>query len=339
MTMKKNRKDDLSTLLSDYFLKYLPEQAGYSRNTIQSYRDTFLLLFQFEEKELHKSSLKLELNDLNKGTIEAFLVWLEKERNYSISSRNQRLSALHGFFRFVMRENIMFLQQCKDILYIPFKKQNQVFANYLSVDGIRILLSIPNKSNEQGIRNLALLTLMYDSGGRVQEIADLTWKDISLRKPFTLKITGKGNKTRLIPIMTQTIEIMKRYRSFSNAQPSEPIFVNRSNKKLTRAGIAYVLKKYTDMAKEIHPELFPGKISPHTLRHSKGMHLLEGGVNLIYIRDFLGHSSITTTEIYAKANPEVKRKAIDEAASSILPEEHFSKQEKEDLMDWLRKMI
>ena len=143
--------------------------------------------------------------------------------------------------------------------------------------------------------------------------------------------------------MPQTMSIIKKYMAdyglFSEIKDSKPLFFNKKNEKLTRAGLSYILNKYAKKAMVDHKDLFPNKMSPHILRHSKAMHLLQSGVNLIYIRDFLGHSSVTTTEIYAKCNPEVKRKAIEEASPKVLPKEKFSVKEKEDLFEWLKTVI
>lgn len=335
-----DKYDDFSCLLSSYFLKYLPNHTGYSRNTVSSYRDTFVLLFRYHEQVLGKKASALCFSDLTKEYIEAFLVWLETEKAYSISSRNQRLAAIHAFFRYVLMDSPAHMEQCQSVLGIRAKKAEKVPMEYISVQGIRLLLEMPDRGNPAGRRDLALLALLYDSGGRVQEIADLEVGDVQLQKPFTVKITGKGKKTRIVPLMPQTVKIIKNYLSDMEQISKEmPLFYNSSGKKLTRAGITYILKKYIQSAREHNPELYPDKVSPHTLRHSKGMHLLEGGVNLIYIRDFLGHSSVTTTEIYARANPEIKRKVIEEASSSILPEEKFNAQEKTDLITWLKGII
>ena len=232
-----------------------------------------------------------------------------------------------------------YMEQCRSVLSIRLKKAEKMPVDYISIQGIR-LLEMPDCMEPAGRRDLALLALMYDSGARVQEIADLRTGNIQLQKPYTVKVTGKGNKTRIVPLMPQTANIIKNYLSDTKQISAEmPLFYSYSGKKLTRAGIAYILKKYVWLAREQNPVLYPDKVSPHTLRHSKSMHLLEGGVNLVYIRDFLGHSSITTTEIYARANPEIKRKAIEEASASILPEEKFDRQEKADLIAWLKELI
>lgn len=213
----------------------------------------------------------------------------------------------------------------------------------MSIEGIKSLLGMPNIEILSERRDLAVLALMYDTGARVQEIADLQVADIRIKVPATIKLTGKGEKTRIIPLMPQTMSILKQYMAdcelFDGAKESTPLFFNKKNEKLTRAGLSYILNKHVKKAMLVHKNLFPDKMSAHVLRHSKAMHLLQGGVNLIYIRDFLGHSSVTTTEIYARSNPEIKRKAIEEASHRVLPKEKFSTNEKKDLFDWLKTMI
>jgi len=159
-----------------------------------------------------------------------------------------------------------------------------------------------------------LLSLLYDSAARVQELCDLCVRNVRIDKPYTVTLTGKGNKTRSVPISSNTTEILKTYMAENRLLLSEkqdfPLFFNHQLHKLTRAGITYILKKYCDMARVDHP-LIPKLISPHILRHSRAMHMLQAGINLIYIRDFLGHAHVTTTEIYAKADTEMKRAALE----------------------------
>lgn len=330
-------------LLSSFFLKYIPERTGYSNNTIKSYRDTFILLFQYHENYLNRASSKLNIEMINRKYIENFLVWLENEKQYSISSINQRLAAIHAFFKYVQMENPEYMSLCISVLEIKSKKVSVIPMSYLSVEAIKLLLSFPNTSKSEGLRELALLSLLYDTGGRVQEIADLEYGDIRFNKPATVKLTGKGAKTRIVPIMPQTLNILNEYVNYYKdnliGRYTNPLFYNKRGEKLTRAGIAYILNKYVQYAKGIRPDLFPEKVSPHTMRHSKAMHLLEGGVNLIYIRDFLGHTSVITTEIYAKSNPEVKRKAIEAASPNVLPTEKYSVSQKEEMLGWLKSII
>lgn len=334
------RNKDFGQHLSEYFLKYISRQKGYSINTIKSYRDTFTIFLRYCNDELKIKPEKLSFEKMSKKMIEEFLVWLETNKKYSASTRNQRLAAVHAFFRYLQIESPENLSLCNYILSIPTKKVPGKSISYLTLDGIKILLAAPNMQTRVGRRDVALIALLYDSGARVQEIADLTVTDIRVLAPATVKLTGKGNKARIIPIMPQTIQLLnsyfKEYGLLDEESTNLPVFTNRSNQKLTRAGISYILCKYVEIAKINSPKLFPKKVTPHVLRHSKSMHLLQANVNLIYIRDFLGHSSVITTERYAKADPEIKRRAIEKVSSSILPNEKYSKKEKHELLDWLK---
>lgn len=329
--------------LSSYFLKYLPARTGYASNTIKSYRDAFIIFLRYCNDELRIKPEQVDFTCINRDMIEEFLFWLENKKNCSVSTRNQRLAALHSFFRFIQIEAPEYMELCSSVLSIKSKKGPIAEMNYLSIEGIKLLLSMPDKNIQSGCRDLAVLSLMYDTGARVQEIADLKVADIRIKSPATIRLTGKGNKTRILPLMPQNMSILKKYMGdyelLDLTKRSEPLFFNRKSQKLTRAGLSYILKKYAEKAMSLDRTLFPNKISAHVLRHSKAMHLLQSGVNLIYIRDFLGHASVTTTEIYAKANPEIKRKAIEEASSKVLPKEKFSTKEKEELFDWLKTII
>jgi len=183
---------------------------------------------------------------------------------------------------------------------------------------------------------------MYDSAARVQEVADLCVCDFRRQKPYTLKLTGKGSKTRIIPLMTSTADLLTKYiETFHAGYKGEkgiPLFSNRKHEKLTRAGITYILNKYVEKARSEHPELISDVVSPHGFRHSKSMHMLQAGVPLIYIRDFLGHSEISTTEIYARCDSEQKRKAIENACQSITSKEIPLWQTDKSLIEWLRSL-
>lgn len=333
---------DFGEYLSEYFLKYAPRQTGYSINTIKSYRDTFTIFLRYLKDNLKIKPEKLSFEKISKRMIEEFLLWLEEDKKYSISTRNQRLAAIHAFFKYVQIESPENLNLCNLILSIPTKKVPDSQISYLTIDAVRALLRAPDMAARKGLRDVALIALLYDSAARVQEVADLTVGDIVL-SPATVKLKGKGNKTRIIPIVVQTAKLLssylKEYGLLDEESINLPVFSNRENDKLTRAGITYILSKYVELAKKNWPKLFPKKVSPHILRHSKAMHLLQANVNLIYIRDFLGHSSVITTERYAKADPEIKRKAIEKASYNFLPNKKYSGREKHELLNWLKTII
>jgi site-specific recombinase XerD len=222
---------------------------------------------------------------------------------------------------------------------IRAKKEAKSTVNYLSLEGIKQLLSRPDTSTFKGRRDLALLSLMYDTGARVQEIADLTVKDVHMEKPYIIHVTGKGNKARIVPLIGEQLIILKSYMMehelFLPQNKLHPLFFNNWNEKLTRSGINHILKKYLTQARNSHPNLVPDGISCHSLRHSKAMHLLQAGVNLVYIRDILGHVSIRTTEVYAKADSRQKREALEKAYVNLNPEVK-PLWENKDLLGWLK---
>lgn len=331
---------DFSYYLTGFLTKFLPGEAGASKNTIASYRDTFILFLRFLSDEKEIPTDVLILNNITKDIVVEYLDWTEGVRKCSTSTRNVRLAALHSFFNYLQYENPDNLLEWQKILSIPVKKTKKKTVNYLTLDGIKLLLKMPNVNTISGRRDLALLTLMYETGARVQEIIDLTPSMVRFEKPYTVKLIGKGNKARIVPLMEPTVEILRRYmeeqgllRDSSNLYP---LFFNKRKEKLTRAGVNYILDKYKDLAREENKTLIPEVLTCHCLRHSKAMHLLQAGVNLVYIRDILGHSSVQVTEVYAKIDSKQKREAIETAYTDVSPSEEPQWQENENLLTWLK---
>jgi site-specific recombinase XerD len=223
---------------------------------------------------------------------------------------------------------------------IKVKKNSTTQLNYLTIEGIRLLLEQPDKTTKRGRRDLALLSLMYDTGARVQEMIDLIPSAIHLNKPYTIQITGKGNKTRIVPLLENQVNIIRNYLSefdlLKHHTGSYPLFFNGRHEKLTRAGITHILLKYADKARKRNSKLIPEKLSCHSIRSSKAMHLLQAGVNLVYIRDILGHESVQTTEIYARADSKLKREAIEKAYVDVVPKEKPFWENNENLLSWLK---
>ena len=326
--------------ITKFFSEYLPSNLGASINTVKSYRDTFVQFIIFFETKYKIKSAKLSFDDITVPSIEDFLLWLEEEKRISIATRNQRLAAIHSFFKYIQHREPAYFHLCTSILSIGFKKTPLSAISYLSLNEIKILFSLPNKKIKQEYRDLTMLVILYDTGARVQELIDLKLQQIRLDSKPIVYLQGKGNKTRVVPIGNDTANIIKKY-IVDNAItiPTDNLFKNKQQKPLTRAGVDYVLNKYIEIGRKQKPNFFKKTVSPHCMRHSKAMHLLEAGVNLIYIRDFLGHASVTTTEIYAKTNPELKRKFLEESSVSLGVTSKYSKQSKEDLLQWLTKNI
>lgn len=332
---------NFSKYISDFISRYLPNERGARPNTINAYRDTYVLLLNFIQQEKHIKIEKITLEKIKKETILEFLDYIQKHRNSSHSTRNARLAAIHSFYKYLQVESLDHLHECQKILSIKFKKAPKESLNYLSIEGMKLLFQQPDTSTSKGRRDLTLLCLMYDSGARVQEIIDLTPSMLRLNKPSTIKIIGKGNKARIVPMLDAQTDHLKNYlkehrlnEPFANQYP---LFFNSRKEKLTRAGVNYIVKKYSTAARKENKMIIPEKISCHCFRHSKAMHLLQAGVNLVYIRDILGHVSVQTTEIYARADSQQKRIAIEKAYVNINPKEEPLWLKDENLISWLKK--
>lgn len=339
--MKNN--NDFSMLLTSFLSKYLPGQRNVSANTVMSYRDNFKLFIRYcmEERGIALKSIQMECID--RKMILDYLNWLEQKRGCSVSTRNQRLAAFKSFFHYVSAETPEYLFQCQQIASIPMKKTASKAMNYLSPEGIHHLLMQPDTRTWKGRRDHALLVLLYDGALRVQELADLQINALRLESPAIVQVLGKGRKARTIPLNNKTATIVSDYiaelKKRTHSTADTPLFQNSRGSKLTRVGISEILQKYISMMRENNLDQYlMGVISPHSLRHSKAIHLLRSGVPLIYIRDYLGHVSVTTTEIYAKADAEEKRKAV-ENAYPVQSQEKIPKWENDkNLLEWLSNL-
>lgn len=335
---------DFSKAIVEFLSQYLPGEKGVSSNTIQAYKLTFCLLLQFFLEKKKIKAEKVELKYINIENVKQFLNWLQKERHCSDQTRNARLAAIRSFLQFVQYRHIELIGEAQRIFSIPFKKRETNHFGYLSLDALKLLFQQPNMETARGRRDLAMLALMYDSGARVQEILDLTPSSVRLEHPCTITLVGKGKKKRIVPLLDKQVILLKKYMEekhlFETYANMYPLFSNNGHKKLTRAGVSYILQKYASMARKINPNLIMERVTPHHLRHSKAMHLLQGGTNLIYIRDLLGHVSIRTTEIYARADSKQKREALEKAYSNIIPLQEDKPLWKNDsnLLEWLKKL-
>jgi len=330
---------DFSKYLSDFLSVYLPRSRNLSRNTISSYCDAFTLLLQFY-RDIKKLRVdRLSINDLNCSLVNDFLDWLETERNSSISTRNQRLAAICSFARYVQIESPANIHELQKILAIPAKKAVEPVVTYLSPDELRSILRQPNTLSVYGRRDLVMLSVLYDTGARVQELCDLSVRSVRFDKPAHITLTGKGGKSRQVPLLQNTVDLLRQYLSETGLDTTDkldyPLFCNNQRKKFTRAGVAYILKKYAAMARVSNPQI-PDKITPHVLRHTKAMHLLQADVNVIYIRDILGHVDIATTGVYARADTRMKRTALEKAHDISLPSSIPPWAKDQDLLEWLK---
>lgn len=336
------RPTKFAKYLTEYLTIYLPNERGYSPNTIKSYRDNMLLFLTFMRDIYQIGADKIDFKEITQERIVAYLDWIETVRKCSVSTRNSRLSSLHAFFRFMLYRSPEHLHEWHRILSIKIKKRHTAIVVYLTSEGIKLLLEQPDTTRHKGRRDLTLLSLMYECAGRVQEIADLTPSRVHFGNPSTLKITGKGNKTRLVPISEQGAKLLKQYMNETgllNEWANEsPLFGNGQGGKLSRMAITNIVKKHANKARVINSSVIPEGISPHSMRHSKAMMLQDAGVNLVCIRDFLGHSSVTTTEIYARINNRQKLEAIEKTALSPDVDKLPEWQKNKGLLQWLEEL-
>lgn len=278
---------------------------------------------------------------MDETLIAGFLSWLEQDRNNSISTRNQRLACIHGFCRYLQIEDPVGLSAYQKILSIPVKKAPKPVVNHLTSDVLKLILAQPDLSKASGRRDLTMLSVLYDTGARVQELVDLKVRDVRMDPPPILTLTGKGCKTRQVPIMSNMESLLRQYMTendlLQNGMQDRPLFVNRQRAKLTPEGITFILNKYASRARAVS-SIIPDKVTPHVFRHTKAMHLLQAGVSLIYIRDLLGHVDIATTDIYARTDTELKRKALEKAYPNTIAADLPQWNRDEDLLAWLNSL-
>jgi integrase/recombinase XerD len=332
---------DFSIHVTNFLTHYLGAQRNLSPNTIKAYRDVFTLLLRFCRDVRGIAPEKLRLEQIDVSLVEAFLDHLETERKSSPRTRNHRLATLHAFFRYVQAEEPAHMVQCQRIIAIPLRRHARPTVGYLSKDELAEVLAQPDLRTLEGRRDAVLLSVLYDTGARVQELIDLSVGDVRLDPPAQLRLLGKGRKMRAVPLMDNTIQLVRDHLQENHLDRAEqfdkPLFQNVRGQRLSRSGIRYILQKYLGRARSKLPSL-NRKVSPHTLRHAKGMHLLQSGISLDMIRDFLGHVDAKTTQIYARANLEMKRNALEKITDPSPVRSIPSWQQNKDLLDWLRSL-
>jgi integrase/recombinase XerD len=331
---------DFAVSLRLFLTSYLAGLRGYSSNTIASYRDAFKLLICYVRDERNIPPEKLTLDVIDAEAITGFLDWLRTTRHNSASTCNQRLAAIDSFFAWMQTEDPARMACCQDILAIPASRHDQPAVDHLNVDQTRHLLATPDRSTRNGRRDATLLATLYDTAARVQELSDLTVHDLRLDHPAMAALTGKGRKARHVPLGANTTALLTAYLAEQHldrpGREDHPVFFNQHRAKLSRGGIAWILRKHQLQAGD--PALAAAHLSPHVLRHSRAMHLYDAGVPLPYIRDILGHVDLSTTEIYARASTEAKRKALEAAHSGVVTADLAEWNQNPELLDWLASL-
>lgn len=329
--------------LSEYFNVYLPLNKKCSKNTIASYADGFVAFFQFYKEEKNTEHYQIEYTDIKLQSVDEFVLWMQNKKKYSAASQKQRISALSSFLKYASRREMSALGAFNAVSQTQTPKIPRTCFPHFSLEEIKIMLSSPKCTGKSGYRDMTLLSLLYDSGARAQELCDILIRDINLAKTSSIRLHGKGNKTREIPISSDVAKLIKKYldereKSFT-LNRDEPLFSSQRSDKITTACIRNLVSNYVADSKEKRPDLFNEKgYSPHSFRHSKALHMLEAGVPLIYIRNFLGHESVQTTEIYLRISPNSVAKILEERKieNPIPNVEAHPASEKGNLPDFLK---
>lgn len=338
------KQTDFSKYIASFLGTYLPHERNVSSNTISTYRDSFVLFLNFMYEIKKKKAERITLKDISKANVVDFLGWLIDVKGNSIATRNNRLAAIHAFVSYLQYECLEYIDQWQQILSIKMMKKEHSVPVHYSKEGVNAILSQPDAKNRDGIRHLAILELMYDTGCRVQELIDLKIEFLRIQThPYSLRILGKGRKVRIVPISDHVVATLRKYMEIYKldlcTDSPKPLFVNKYNGKLTRAGITYILQKYANAARLENSGIIPETISCHQLRHSRAMNLQEEGVSLVWIRDLLGHESVQTTEIYARSASKQKREAIAKASESINSQQEYNSWNKDkELLSWLKSL-
>ena len=331
-----DKRELLGPWLRRFLLEHMVHERNLSYNTQQSYRDTLTMLLPFVAEQANKPLDHLQVVDVSANRVRAFLAHLEQSRKVSISTRNQRLAAIHALGRFIAEHSPQHVAWAGEVRTVPFKKTVRELMSYLDKHEVEVLLAVPDRTNVNGQRNYALLLFLYNSGARASEAANLCIADLELnvRQPLSasVRILGKGGKLRRCPLWQKTA--LELEQLVKGRPPEQRVFLNRRREPLTRFGIHTLVKRCVAQAGQGTPSLLTKRISPHTVRHSTATHLMRAGVDLNTIRAWLGHVSIDTTQIYADIDLETKARALDRCQTTDV--KRTTLKSSEGLMQFLR---
>lgn len=337
------RAELIAPHVQHFFREFLVGQRNVSHNTVAGYRDSIKLLLVFAAARAGREVTQLVIDDIGPDTVLAFLDHLERDRGCTAATRNTRLAAIRGLFRYIARDQPAVVDLCRRVAEIPPKKRDIVPPTYLERDEMKAFLASVDRSTSLGRRDYALLCLMYDTGARVQEVADLRVDSLRLFPPEQVRLLGKGRKERLCPISPETAALLDAHLKERGvaARGEESVFVNRLGTRLNRAGIARRVVCYARAAADRVPALANRRVSPHTLRHTTAMHMLQSGADLRVISAILGHASMVTTHHYTRIDLAMKRKALEiatQANADLKPGKSPRWRREPDLLEWLERL-
>jgi site-specific recombinase XerD len=343
--MKRKASPELAQLIQRFFEDYLPGLRGMSTHTIHSYRDATVLFLRFLARETNRDIEALQITDLTSVRVEGFLMSLERERHNGITTRNTRLAALHTFARFVILRQPQRLAQFQAVLNVPFKRgARETPIEYLDSRELEALFKSIDRASPQGTRDYALFALMFNTGGRVQEILNLAVQDLRLESPYQVRLHGKGNKVRVCPLWPATVKCLRAHLEQKSRTLDKPenarLFNNRNGAPLTRFGVGYLLHKYVAVAAKDVPTLRGKSLHPHCLRHTTALSLLKSGVDFATISQWLGHSTLNVTMRYARSDIDLKRAALSQVFPDAIapPKGGKLRIDGAELTNWLRRL-
>ncbi len=337
--MKASANNKLALRLEKYFTNHLPQVCGVSAHTIHSYRDSLVLFLRFLTSQQKGRGRDLDIEDIAPDHVIAFLAHLEEVRKNGVTTRNVRLAAIHAFFRYVGTYHPEHLNRVQRILGIPFKRARQRVIEYLERDEIEAVLAGINRARQDGRRDYVLLATMFNTGARVQEIIDLRARDLQLIRPFQIRLFGKGRKERFVPLWPQTARVLRDHceEYHLDLRSDARVFLNHRGQPLTRFGVRYILAKHLNRVRADVSTLKRKRLHPHSMRHSTAVALLNSGVDLTTISQWLGHSSPNTTNRYATINLEIKRRVISKVKPVTRPVRASWRQD-QSILKWLESL-
>ena len=329
----------LAELVTSFFTRHLAAELNASPHTIVSYRDTFRLFLRHVVEMTRRCVSRLTLEDLSPEAILGFLENLEQQRGNSVSTRNARLAAIRSFFAYAVTQDATVAALAQRVLAIPFKKAPGRILGYLTEKELRGILDGPDRSTPNGRRDYLALALLYDTGARVQELLDLRPTDFRLDRSPLVRISGKGRKQRIVPLLPASAKLVRNHLEETDRLPTDPhsLLRNYRGENMTRSGVSFLVDKYRSRAADQLPTLRRKGISPHTFRHTKAMHLLQAGVSPVTIKDILGHAHLKTLEVYIQAHLEMKRRALESTTSPVNVGVSVHRHEP-DLLRWLEQL-
>lgn len=336
------RKIEFMSLLEDYFETYLPYSRGLSPNTIESYKQSFMLLLRFMHEVKGIEADDIMFSNLDYDTLLEFFNWLETERHCKSVTRNQRLSALSAFSEYAQNRDFEAASVFRSsIIKIPIKRGSKKARDYFSRDEIKVLLALPDERYETGLRDKVLLSFMYATGARAQEICDFTVNGLHINdKNASVTLIGKGSKTRQVGISLALAGTIQKYIKHRHIEghPEKHVFSSQTHEHMTISCIEGIYKKYVTIAKEKYPDMFlKDSYPPHSMRHSTACHLLEAGVDIVTIKNILGHVSVQTTQIYAEMSQDSVDKKLKEWNDTWFGSKVDMKESKKDIPDFLKR--